>query len=287
MAIPGRGSWWLALPVGLWAIAILLPLVLMAVVSFWERRLIGFEPALSLDAYELFFRGVRLEVLLRSLAVASLATALMVLVAYPVAYAAAFVLGKRTARVLLWLLAVPFLINYVIRTFAWADVLGRQGFINATLLQWGLIDAPLDWLLFSDFAVYLGLVAAYMPFMVFPIYLSLSAIDGALLDASGCLGDTPLQTFCRVVLPLSLPGLSAAAIFGFVGALGEVAVPLILGGVGYQLLGNTITSALAVLNYPLAAAMSTVVVAIMTAALWAWLGLFDLRALLGHTLGRR
>ena len=97
-----------------------------------------------------------------------------------------------------------------------------------------------------------------MPFMIFPIWLSLSGIDRRLLEASWVLGAPPLATFWRVTLPLSLPGVFAAAIFGFVGSFGEVAVSLILGGTGYQLLGNAIASALDVLNYPLAAAISIV-----------------------------
>jgi ABC-type spermidine/putrescine transport system permease subunit I len=125
-----------------------------------------------------------------------------------------------------------------------------------------------------------------MPFMVYPIWLSLSAIDRRLIEASWMLGEPPLGTFLRVVLPLSLPGVFAAAIFGFVGAFGEVAISQILGGVGYQLMGNAITSSLDVLNYPMAAAMSTVVVGCMLLLLLLWLRFFDLRLFLGKMLGR-
>jgi ABC-type spermidine/putrescine transport system permease subunit I len=125
-----------------------------------------------------------------------------------------------------------------------------------------------------------------MPFMIFPIWLSLSGIDRRLLEASWVLGEPPLATFRRVTLPLSLPGVFAAAIFGFVGAFGEVAVSLILGGTGYQLLGNAIASALDVLNYPLAAAISSVATGLMLALLLLWYRLFDLRLLLGKIMGR-
>jgi ABC-type spermidine/putrescine transport system permease subunit I len=120
-----------------------------------------------------------------------------------------------------------------------------------------------------------------MPFMVFPLWLSLSGIDRRLLEASFMSGATPAQTFLRVTLPLSLPGVFAAIVFGFVGAFGESAVPVILGGVGYELMGNTITSAMDVLNYPLAAAMSTVVILCMIVLLAVWFAAFDLRAFLG------
>jgi ABC-type spermidine/putrescine transport system permease subunit I len=129
-------------------------------------------------------------------------------------------------------------------------------------------------------------VTAYMPFMIFPIWLSLSGIDRRLLEASWILGEPPLATFRRVTLPLSLPGVFAAASFGFVGSFGEVAVSLILGGTGYQLLGNAVASALDVLNYPLAAAISTVATGLMLALLILWYRMFDVHLLLGKLVTR-
>ena len=120
-----------------------------------------------------------------------------------------------------------------------------------------------------------------MPFMIYPLWLALSGIDRRLVEASWMLGASPAATFRRITLPLSLPGVFAASIFGFVGTFGESSVPIILGGLGYQLMGNTITSSLDVLNYPLAAAMSSVVAATMLAFLIAWYGLFDIRGFLG------
>jgi ABC-type spermidine/putrescine transport system permease subunit I len=273
-------------PVLLCGLAIVTPLILALTVSFWERKMIGMTPGFSLASYAAFFEGSRFALLKRSFSVAVSSTAIMLAIAYPVAYLATFKLKPSQTRVFLFLLSVPFLVNYVIRTFAWAYLLGRTGPVNQ-FLQWaGLTSQPVDWLLFSDFAVYLGLVAAYMPFMIYPIWLSLSTIDRRLMEASWTLGEPPLPTFRRVVLPLSLPGVFAAAIFGFVGAFGEVAVSQILGGVGYQLMGNAITSSLDVLNYPLAAAMSTVVVGCMLVLLLLWLWFFDLRLFLGKVLGR-
>jgi len=173
-----------------------------------------------------------------------------------------------------------------VRTFAWADLLSRTGFVNRLLIGSGLVREPVDWLLYSDFAIYLGLVTAYMPFMIFPIWLALSGIDRRLLEASWVLGEPPSATFRRVTLPLSLPGVFAAAIFGLVGSFGEVAVSRILGGTGYQLLGNAVGSALDVLNYPLAAAISTVATGLMLALLLLWYRLFDVRLFLGKLMGR-
>lgn len=276
----------LGLPLFVIAASIVGPLLITFIVSFWQKKGFGMVPAFTLDSYWLFFEGVRLEVLRRSLWVAVSSTVIMLLVAYPIAYLVTVRLRAEFTRAFLFLFAVPFLVNYIVRTFAWADILGRTGPVNDFLIWTALADRPVDWLLFSDFAVYLGLITAYMPFMIFPIWLSLEGIDRRLLEASWMLGESPLVTFWRVTLPLSLPGLLAAAIFGFVGAFGEVAVSLILGGTGYQLLGNAITSALDVLNYPLAAAVSSVATMLMLALVVAWYRLFDIRLFLGKIMGR-
>jgi len=265
---------------------ILGPLLITLAVSFWRRKGFGMEPDFILTSYELFLGGTRLEVFERSFWVAASSTAIMLLIAYPVAYLVATRVRADLTRVVLFLFAAPFLVNYIIRTFAWADILSRTGPVNATLVWLGLTAEPLDWLLYSDFAVYLGLVTAYMPFMIFPIWLSLSGIERRFLEASWMLGEPPWRTFWRVTLPLSMPGVVAAAIFGFVGAFGEVAVSLILGGTGYQLLGNAVSSALNVLNFPLAAAISSVATGVMLAMLLLWYRLFDIRLFLGKIMGR-
>jgi ABC-type spermidine/putrescine transport system permease subunit I len=288
--LSGAGRVWqrlvLGLPLVVLAVLILGPLLATLVVSFWQKTGFTMKPAFTLESYVTFFSGARLEVLLRSLGTALSATVIMLLVAYPLAYVVATRVRPAYTRTVLFLFAVPFLVNYIVRTFAWADILARTGPVNGVLMRAGLTDAPVDWLLFSDFAVYLGLVTAYMPFMIFPIWLSLANIDRRLVEASYSLGEPPLATFWRVVLPLSLPGVAAAAIFGFVGAFGEVAVSLILGGTGYQLLGNVITSALDTLNYPLASAVSSVATGVMLVMLLVWYRVFDIRLLLGKLAER-
>jgi ABC-type spermidine/putrescine transport system permease subunit I len=290
MRLAGRQKIAEALALGLPLIVVgafvVAPLVITLVVSFWVKSGFGMTPGLTLESYWLFFTGARLEVLERSLWMALSATAIMLAIAYPIAYVVASRIPPALTRPVLFLFAVPFLVNYILRTFAWAELLGRTGPINRMLIGAGIVVAPVDWLLFSDFAVYLGLVTAYMPFMIFPIWLSLAGIDRRLTEASAMLGSPPLETFLRVTLPLSLPGVLAASIFGFVGAFGEVAVSLILGGTGYQLLGNVVTSALNVLNYPLAAAVSSVATLTMLVLTVLWYGLFDIRLFLGKIMGR-
>ena len=274
----------MALPAAFVTFFLLIPLALTIVVSFWERAGFKLKPAFTLSSYLEFLGGVRLLVLERSLVAAAISTAIGLAIAYPIAYYLARHVRRELARSVLFLFSVPFLVNYVIRTFAWTYLLGRTGPINEALLATGLTDASVDWLLFSDFSVQIGFVTSYMPFMVFPLWLSISGIDRRLTEASWILGANPWRTFLRITLPLSLPGIFAAAIFGFVGAFGDSAVPIILGGVGYQMIGNSITSTLDVLNYPLAAAMSSVVIVAMLLLLGIWFLAFDLRSFLGKIL---
>jgi ABC-type spermidine/putrescine transport system permease subunit I len=274
----------LAAPLLFVAVFLLVPVGFAFIVSFWEKSGFKIVPAFSLHAYHTFFTGARLAVLEASLVFAVAVTLLGLLLAYPIAYFLSRRIKPQISEVLLFLFAVPFVINPIIRNFSLAYLLGRTGPINQRLLDLGWITQPLDWLLFSDFAVMLGLLIAYMPFMVYPIWLSLSGIEPHLEEASWMLGANPGHTFWKVTLPLSFPGVFAASIFGFVGTFGESSVPIILGGLGYQLMGNTITSSLDVLNYPLAAAMSSVVVAAMSVLLTLWYRLFDIQTFLGKIL---
>jgi ABC-type spermidine/putrescine transport system permease subunit I len=271
----------LLFPLVFMAAFFLIPLMLTFVWSFWDRAGFWMEPGFELDAYRSFFRGARFFILRRSLVVAGATTAIGLVLAYTVAYIVHFRLHRDIARAVLLLFTVPFVVNYIIRNLGWVALLQRQGGVNDALESLGVIDKPLSWLLFTDFSVLVGLIASYMPFMIYPIWLGIAGIDRGLIEASWLLGARPVTTFWRVTLPLSMPGVFAAIIFGFVGTFGESAVPIILGGVGYQMMGNTITSSLDVLNYPLAAAMSSVVIASMLVFLFVWYMIFDIKTFLG------
>ena len=274
----------LGVPLVFVTVFLVVPLALTVVISFWRRVGFGLQPDFSFAAYASFMGGLRLDILTRSLFVATEVTLVGLLVAYPIAWFLAMKTSARATRTVLMLFTIPFLVNYVIRTFSWSYLLGRTGPINATLMATGITASPLDWLLYSDFAVMVGLLTSYVPFMIFPLWLSINGIDRRLIHASWLLGAGPVRSFWRITLPLSMPGVFAAIIFGFVGAFSDSAIPVILGGTGYQLIGNEITSTLDVLNYPLAAAMSTVVVASMLVLIALWFGLFDLRSFLGKAL---
>ncbi len=276
--LAGRGL--LLAPFLFLAAFFLAPLLMTFVWSVWRQTGFWMEPALDTGSYQDFFRGPRLGILRSSLGVAAGVTLLSLLVAYPIAYSIARASRWRTQIVLL-LFAFPFLINYIIRNVSLVYLLNRNGPVNNTLVALGIVDAPIDWLLYSTFAVWLGLFSAYMPLMVFPLWVSIAGIDQRLIEASWVLGASPTRTFWRIVLPLSMPGMFAALTLTFVASFGESAVSSILGGSGYQLIGNTITGSMNALNYPLAAAISSMVVLVMMVLLIIWFGLFKAESLLG------
>ena len=178
----------LAVPIAFITVFLLVPLGLTIVVSFWQRAGLRVRPAFTLASYLDFFQGVRLTVLERSLLISVEATLISLLLAYPIAYVLAYKARPNATRTVLLLLTVPFLINYIIRTFAWTYLLGRAGPINSLLLGLGIVSTPVDWLLFSQFAVLVGMVSSYMPFTIFPLWMSIAGVDQRLIEASWMLG---------------------------------------------------------------------------------------------------
>ena len=167
----------LSLPLVFVGIFLIVPLCVTVVVSFWERAGLKFRPAFTLKAYETIIEGARLDVLVRSFTAAVEATALSILIAYPIAYVLARKTRPSVARVLMLLFTVPFLINYVVRNVAWTGLLGRTGTINEFLMWAGITSQPLDWLLYTVFSVFLGFISTYMSLIIFPLFLSIAAID--------------------------------------------------------------------------------------------------------------
>ena len=213
---------------------------------------------------------------------------LSLLIAYPIAYFLAFKARPAATRIVLLLFTVPFLVNYIIRTFAWTYLLGRTGPVNAPARSRRPHRRP------GRLAALQRLRRPRRADHLLHAVHDLPDVDVARRHRPapdpgelGARRDRRPRTFFKVTLPLSLPGIFAAAIFGFVGCFGESAVPVIMGGVGYQLMGNTITSTMDVLNYPLAAAMSSVVVLAMIVLLASWYLAFDMRSFLGKILNWR
>jgi putrescine transport system permease protein len=208
--------------------------------------------------------AVYLDALLSSLRMAGLATACAALLGYPMALAIARAPRGRRETLLL-LVMLPFWTSFLVRIYAWTALLKPSGLVNAALEAIGAIDAPLE-LVDNDFAVLIGLVYVYLPFMVLPLYASLEKLDPALEEAAADLGARPSAVFLTVTLPLSLPGLAAGALLVFIPATAEFIVPEMLGGPDANLLGRAIWNEFfSSRDWPATAALAIAMVALLAA----------------------
>ena len=231
-----------------WLVAFFLaPVVFIALYSvdvLSIYRVVGtYDPdAFTLDAWRDFLDGgIYLEKFWTSIWMAGVVSIGAVVVAYPIAYFLALVVTKRK-YVLLLLILSPFLVSYFLRVLAWKVILGDQGVINS-FAYWTGIRAdgdPIPQLLYSRFSVMLVLAYVWIPFVALPIFVALENLDRRLLEASSDLGASRWQTFVRVTLPLSLPGVIAAFIFVFIPTIGEYFTPLLIGGTEGTMFGNVI-----------------------------------------------
>jgi len=175
---------------------------------------------------------------LTSIKIAFVSTIFALLVGYPMAYAIARS-SARWRNILLMLVILPFWTSFLLRVYAWIGLLKGNGLINNVLLSVGIIDEPLI-MLQTDFAVYVGIVYTYLPFMILPLYANLSKLDTSLLEAAQDLGARPLTTFLTVTLPLSLPGIIAGSMLVFFPAIGEFVIPALLGGPDTLMIGKVL-----------------------------------------------
>jgi spermidine/putrescine transport system permease protein len=204
------------------------------------------------------------RLLLRSALVSLVVTLISLCLAYPIAYFVAFDMGRNK---LLWLIlfTLPCWISYLLRILSWKLILGFNGVVNVGLADLGLIKEPLEFLLYNPASVSIALVHAWVPFAILPIYVSLEKIDRALLQASADLGEPPVWTFLRVVLPLSMPGVIAAAVLIFIPTFGDYVTPQLIGGPSGVMVGNFIATQFgASNNWPLGAAVSLLSMLIAT-----------------------
>ncbi|MBY6142370.1 ABC transporter permease, partial [Leisingera daeponensis] len=195
------------------------------------------------------------HLMLRSIAIAGAVTMATVALAYPIAYFIAF----RTRKKTLWLLliTIPFWSSYLLRVFSWKLILGFNGVMNSALISLGLIEEPLTFLLYNEFAVVLTLAHAWAPFAILPIYVSLQKIDRALLEAATDLGCSRLERFFRVTLPLSVPGIIAGSLIIFIPTVGDYVTPSLVGGSQGKMIANLIQVQFGPANnWPLGATLS-------------------------------
>src|ERR1700684_3269283 len=195
--------------------------------------------ALSLDNFRLLFSdSLYLSSYLRSLVVAGVSTAILLLIGYPIAYGMAR-LPQRWQSVAMMLVIVPFWTSFLIRIYAWINILQHDGLLNKVLLALHLIPAPLVWLSTVS-AMVLGIVYSYLPFMILPLYATLAKIEPALLEAASDLGASPRTAFRLVTFPLSLPGVGAGVLLCFIPIVGEFVIPDLLAGSNSMMIGQTL-----------------------------------------------
>jgi spermidine/putrescine transport system permease protein len=277
--------YFLILPGGLWlAIFFIVPMIAMVSISLQSGDIIsGFTQTFSFGNYVDVVSEYH-EQLLRSLWYGLLTTIITILLAYPMAYFIAFRGGKHKSTYL-FLILLPFFVTFVIRTISWQFLLADDGIVLSPLKSWGLLPENFH-ILATPYAVVGGLVYNFLPFMVLPIYVALERIDKSLVEASGDLYSSRTQTFLKVLLPLSLPGVFAGVILTFVPASSDYVNATILGGTGTVMIGNIIeTLYLTNSDYPHAAALSSVLLGALLLGIFVYARILGTRDVMDASAG--
>jgi spermidine/putrescine transport system permease protein len=254
-------------PTFLYALLLLLaPILVIVAFSFWTQDYLDIDRTATLANYREAWTDPLYRILMfRSLGVSALVTLITVLLAYPMAYYLSFHLGQRKA-LWLFLITIPFWTSYLLRVFAWKIILGYNGAINASLMELGLIAQPMEFLLYNVNSVVITLAHAWAPFAILPIFVSLEKIDRSLLEAATDLGDGPIRRFLRITLPLSLPGVVAAALIVFIPTVGDYVTPRLVGGKDGLMIANMIQVQFGKANnWPLGAALAVSTMVVVTA----------------------
>jgi spermidine/putrescine transport system permease protein len=257
-----------------------IPILLVISYSCLQRgRFGGVQAVFSLESYTRAFDPVYLGVIGNSLLIAAVTTLLALLIGYPAAFAITR-LPKRWRTVALVLVVLPFWSNFLIRTYTWIILLNSEGPLNSTLVRLGLIHEPLG-LLYTRGAVVAGLLYAYLPLMILPLYAAIERLDPSLTEAATNLGAGRVRTFIDVTLPLTAPGAMIGAIFVFVPSLGNFVVPELLGGKKTIMIGNLIRDQfLTARDWPFGAVLATFMVALLV-------GLFAVQAAISRRINGR
>lgn len=254
------------LPVGWLTVFLLVPYGLLLVQSLWrvnEAQVIVPEWTLANYA-RLFGTALYPQTILFSAGIALRVTLLALLLAYPLAYLLAFKV-RRHKNLMYMAVIIPLWVSYLVRAYGWKIILGQEGILNGLLVNFGLVERPLAFLLYSKWAVIIALTHIYTPFALMPIYAALESIPQSLKEASQDLYAGRLRTFLHVVLPLSLPGVLAGSTFAFVLSMGDFIAPQLLGGNDSALMvSNVVVSLFGVaFNWPLGAALSVVMLVLV------------------------
>ena len=282
-------AWAQASPLAaVFALFFVVPLALVLVVSFWQATEYELLPAFTGQNYIDVFAGcpvtadgdlcVTFKTYLSTLKFGVLTWAITAALGFSIAYFLAFhVQGTLMQTVLFIICTVPFWTSNVIRMISWVPLLGRNGLVNQTLIGAGLVDEPVEWLLFSDFSVVLAFVHLYTMFMIVPIFNSMMRIDRNLLEAARDNGASPWQTVVHVVLPLSRTGLIIGSIFVLALVMGDFVTVGVMGGQQIASVGKVIQVQTSYLQFPMAAANAVILLAVVLMMIAALMRLVNLR----------
>ncbi|MFT3666383.1 ABC transporter permease [Piscinibacter sp.] len=283
-------AWWQALPfAAVFMVFFLVPLALILMVSFWNFNEYELIPGFTLRNYAAIFEGcgaltehgdfcVTLSTYLSTLKFCLLVWLITLVLGFAVSYFLAFHVRSSGAQTALFVLCtVPFWTSNVIRMISWVPLLGRNGLVNQTLMGLGLVQQPVEWLLFSDFSVVLAFVHLYTMFMIVPIFNSMMRIDRSLLEAANDSGASGWQTLWNVIVPLTRTGIIIGSIFVITIVMGDFVTIGVMGGQQIASVGKIIQVQTSYLQFPLAAANAVILLAVVLMIIWGLTRLVDIR----------
>lgn len=276
----GLQAWVFYLPLVFMVVFLAVPTALTLVWSFFERTQFWMEPGFTLFAYENFFTSARAENFLHSMLHSAWAVVLSFAIGFPIAVFVRRRVPQAAQHRVVLLFILPFMISELVRVFAMRPVLGRYGLVNNALMELGIISEPITVILFSPVGVVIGDVLSFLPFMVFSGFLAMEAVQRYVFEVCDDLGAGPVRTFKDVIVPLAAPGIFAGSVFIFVNGLGQALVPTILGGPGAVNAGLIVNQAITALDFPLAMAISAIMIVTLLTLLYIGHRLFDLTRIL-------
>jgi ABC-type spermidine/putrescine transport system permease subunit I len=274
------GRWIFHLPLAFMLLFFALPMAATFVFSVFERTMFWMEPGFTLFSYQNFFFSARLENFLTSMKYSAISVVICFVLGFPISIFVRRSVPQVAQHRVVLLFVMPFIVSEVIRVFALRPVLQRNGLVNSTLMDLGLIDEPITALLYTHTGVVIGEVLSFLPFIVLAGFLALEAVPKYIFEVCDDLGVGPWRRFRDVILPLAAPGVFAGAVFIFVNGLGVALLPNILGGPGAVNAGLIATQAIVALDFPLAMAVNAIMMTTLMALLWLGHRLFDLTRVL-------
>ncbi len=257
-----------------------LPSALTIVWSFFERTMFWMKPGFTLFSYINFFTSARLENFLLSILHSSVSVVICFVIGFPIAVFVRRHVPAAAQHKVILLFILPFMVSEVIRTFMLRPVLGRNGLINSGLLELGIISEPITSLLFTPLGVVIGEVLSFLPFIVFSGFLAMEAVPKYVFEVCQDLGASRWRTFVDIIVPLAAPGIFAGSVFILVNGMGVALIPSILGGPGAVNAGLIATQAIIALDFPLAMAVSAIMLTSLLGLLYLGHRLFDLTRIL-------